>query len=95
MCQPGDPDSVALLLETGATIHVAGALWQTRLRILPGVGISARAVEGGVSASPGQGALLIDFAEATDAPPNELKHYGTRAGNFSIAAIANACAGPI
>ena len=44
VCQPGDSGSVALLLDTGATIHVAGALWRTRLKILPGVCISTRAV---------------------------------------------------
>ena len=49
VCQPEGPDSVALLLDTGAAIHVAGALWRTRLKILPGVGISTRAVGGGVS----------------------------------------------
>ena len=49
VCKPEDPYSVALLLDTGATTHVAGALWRTRLKILPGMGISTRAVGGGPS----------------------------------------------
>ena len=68
-CQPEDSSSVTLLLDTGATTHVAAALWRTRLKILPSVGISTRADGGGVSASPGQGTPLIDFSEATGALP--------------------------
>ena len=38
-CQPDDPNSVALLIDTGAAIHVAGAQWRTHLKLLPGVAI--------------------------------------------------------
>ena len=58
-----------LLLDTGATNHVAGSLWRTSLKILPEVEISTRAVGGEVSASLGQITLLIDFFEATGALP--------------------------
>ena len=95
VCQPEDPGSVALLLDTGAAINVTGALLRIRLKALLGVGISARAVEGGVSASLGQGTPFIDLVEITDAPLVELELFGTRAVNFTVAAIANACAGPI
>ena len=76
-------------------IHAAAALWRTRLKVHPGVGISARGVGGRVSASIRQGTPLIDLAEATDARPTEFELFDTRADNFSVAAIANACAGPI
>ena len=56
------------------------------------MGISARAVRGGVSASPGQGTPLIDFVAATGAFPTNFELFGTRAANFLVAAIANACA---
>ena len=85
--QPEDPGSVALLIDTGATTHVASALRRTRLKIFPGVGIFARAVGGGVSASPGKGTLLIDFFEATGALPTELERFDTRVVNFSVDAI--------
>ena len=56
-CPPGtlDDSDVGILVDTGATIHVAGAFWATRLSLLPGVGISDRTVRGGVSASLGRG----------------------------------------
>ena len=54
-CQPEEPSSVPLLIDTGATLHVAGYARRKRLKVLPGVGISNRAVGGGVSASLGQG----------------------------------------
>ena len=44
VCQPEDPDSVALLLDTSAAIHVAGTLWRTASRFsdttwtVPGLG---------------------------------------------------------
>ena len=91
-CQPEVPNSVALLAGTGAATHVAGALWRTRLKILPGVGSSFRAVGGGVYPSLRQGALLIDFAEATGALPKNLELFDPGAMGFSVAAIATACA---
>ena len=51
------------------------------------VGFSTRAVGGGVSASPGQGTLPIDFPEATGALPLDLSLFGTRAVSFSVADI--------
>ena len=42
--QPVNLNSVALLLDTGATTRAAGLMWRTRLKILPGVAISALAV---------------------------------------------------
>mmetsp|Transcript_51218 Transcript_51218/g.116430 ORF Transcript_51218/g.116430 Transcript_51218/m.116430 type:complete len:176 (+) Transcript_51218:178-705(+) len=94
-CRPGDPNSVPLLLDTGATTHVAGSLSRTRLKNLPGVGISTRAVGGGVSASLGQGTLLINFSEATGTLPLGLALFGTGAVNYSIADITPVCAAPI
>ena len=48
VCDPDSADAavVGLLIETGAAIHVAGGRWDTRLNLLPGVGISARTVGG-------------------------------------------------
>ena len=89
--QPKDPDSVSLLLDTGASIHVAGALWRTRLNVLPGVGISVRAVGGGASASLGQSTLLVDFAEATGGLLTEHGLFGTRSVIFTAATIATVC----
>ena len=87
---------VHLLLDTGATIHVAGSLWRTRLKVLPGVGISTRAVGGGVSASPGQGTFIIDFAEATGALPTDLALFGTTmAESFPVCDVASVCAAPV
>ena len=60
----------------------------------PCVGISTRAVGGGVSASPGQGRPLIEFAEATGALPVDLAPFGTGAVSFSVAAIVKACSDP-
>ena len=40
-------DVVGLLIDTGATIHVAGHGWHGHLGLLPGVGMSARTVGGG------------------------------------------------
>ena len=51
-----------VLIDTGATIHVAGALWRTRLALLPGVG-------GRVPASLGRCTLELDFHESTSPPP--------------------------
>ena len=78
-CQPENLNSVAFLIDTGATIHVAGALWRALLKTLPGVGLFTRALGGGVSASPGQGTLLIDFAEAAGALPTDLDFCSARA----------------
>ena len=95
-CQPEGPSFVSLLLDTGATTPVAGSLWRTRLKILSGAGISTRAVGGGVSASPGQGTLLIDFAEATGALPTDLALFGnTAAGSFPVGDVASVCAAPV
>ena len=95
-CQLEEPSSVHLLLDTGTTIHVAGSLWRTRLKIFPGVGISTRAVGGGMSASPGQGTLLIDFAEATGALPTDLALFGTaEAESFPVGEVASVCAAPV
>ena len=90
-------------LELECSLHVSPrslapcpcCLWRTRLKILPGVGISTRAVGGGVSASPGQGALLIDFAEATGALPTDLALFGTGAVSFSVADVASFCVAPV
>ena len=41
-----EADVVGLLIDTGATIHVAGHGWDAHLSLLPGVGMSARAVGG-------------------------------------------------
>ena len=48
-CSPGSrgADVVGLLVDTGATIHVAGREWDAHLGLLPGVGMSARALGGG------------------------------------------------
>ena len=47
-CGPESTDAgvVGLLINTGATIHVAGGCWDSRLNLLPGVGMSARTVGG-------------------------------------------------
>ena len=90
-CKPEDPNSVAMPIDTGATTHVAGALWRTRLKILPGVCISIRAVGGGVSASLRQGTIPIYFAEAAGALPKDLELFGTSAVSFSVATV---CADP-
>ena len=34
-CQPEEPSSVPLLLDTSATLHVAGNLWRPRLKVFP------------------------------------------------------------
>ena len=86
---------MALLVDIGAAIHVAGALWRTRPKILPGVDISTCAVGGRVSDSLGQGTLLIDFAEATGALLTDLELFGTGAVRFLVAAIATVCADPV
>ena len=88
-CQPEGPSSVLLLLDTGTAIFFASFLWRTRLKMFPGVGISTRAVGGGVSASLGQGTLLIHFAEATSALPTDLALFGTV--SFSVIAVASFC----
>ena len=94
-CQPEESSSVPLLPDTGSITHVAGSLWRTRLKILPGVEISTRAVGGGVTASLGQGTLLIDFAEAAGALPTDLALFGTEAENFPVADVASVCVAPI
>lgn len=94
-CQPEDPNSVALLVGTGTAIHVAGALWRTRLKTPPSICVSTRAVGGGVSASLGQAALLIDFTEATGVLPTDLELSGTGPVSFPATAIATVCAGPV
>ena len=86
---------MALLVDIGAAIHVAGALWWTRPKILPCVDISTRAVGVRVSASLGQGTLLIDFAEATGALLTDLELFGAGAVSFLVAAIATVCADPV
>ena len=87
--QPEGPSSMPLLLDAGATTHVASSLWRTGLKLLPGVGISTRAVGGGVSASLGQGTPLIDFAEATGAPPTDPALFGTRRPRASLSATSH------
>ena len=69
VCDPDSTDAavVGLLIDTGATTHVAGGRWYTRLNLLPGVGISARTVGGRVSASLGRGLLELDLRAG--APP--------------------------
>ena len=95
-CQPEEPSSVPLLLDTGATTHVAGFLWRTRPKVSSGVGISTRTAGGGVSASLGQGTLLIDFSEATGALPTDLALFGTAAaGSFPVGDVASVCAAPV
>ena len=56
-----DAAVVGLLIDTGATNHVAGGRWDTHLNLLPEVGISARKVGRGVSASLGSGLLELDL----------------------------------
>ena len=70
-CTPDsrEPDVVGLLIDTGATIHVAGHGWHEHLGLLPGVGMSARTVGGGVSASLGRGLLELDLRRAGPCPP--------------------------
>lgn len=63
---------VGILIDTGATTHVAGARWATRLSLLPGVGISARNVGGGVSASLGRGTLELDLRVGASPTPSAL-----------------------
>ena len=95
-CQHEKPSSVPLLLGTGATIHVAGSLWHNRLKILPGVGISTRAVGGGVTTSLGQGTHLIDLAEATGALARDPALFGTAAAeSFPIGDVASIYAAPV
>ena len=48
-----------------------------------------------MSASPGQGTLLIDFAEATGTLPTDLELSGTGAVSFSAVAISTACVDPV
>ena len=56
----------------------------------------SRAVGGEVSASPGQGTLLIDFAEAMGALPTDHALFGTTAaGSFQIGDVASGCAAPV
>ena len=81
-----------LLLDTGATTHVAGSLWRIRL---PRAGISSRVVGGGVSASPDQGTLLITFADAVSALTTDLALFGTAAAeSFPIGDVASVCTPP-
>ena len=65
-------DVVGLLIDTGATIHVAGHGWHEHLGLLPGVGMSARTVGGGVSASLGRGLLELDLQAGTGPPARAL-----------------------
>ena len=46
VCPPDSIDDsvVGLPVDTGASIHVLGACWATRLNLLPGAGLSARTV---------------------------------------------------
>ena len=72
-----DPDSagasvVCLLIDTGATIHVAGGRWDTRSNLFPGVGISARTVGGGVSVSLGRVLLELDLRAGASPSPSAL-----------------------
>ena len=94
-CQSEGAGSVPLLLDTGAAIYIAGSLWRTRLKILPGVGISIRAVGGGLFACPAQGTFFIDFAEATGALPLDLTLFGTGAARFSVADVTSVCVAPV
>ena len=49
-----------------------------------------------MSASPGQGTLLIDFAEATGSSPADLALFGTTAaGSFPVGDVASVCAAPV
>lgn len=94
--QPEEPSSMPLLLDAGATTHVASSLWRTGLKLLPGVGISTRAVGGGVSASLGQGTLLISFEGAVSALPTGLAFFGTAtAKSFPVGDVASVCAAPV
>ena len=74
VCSPESPDAgvVGLLIDTGATIHVAGQCWDTRLNFLPGVGMSARTVGGGLSADLGRGLLKLDLRACTPFPSGAL-----------------------
>ena len=74
VCPPSmlDDSVVGILVYTGATTHVAGALWATRLALLPGVGISARTVGGSVPAGLGRGTLELNFRVGASPPPSEL-----------------------
>ena len=67
VCDPESTDAavVGRLIDTGATTHVAGGRWDTRLNLLPGVGMSARTVGGGVPASLGRGLLELDLRAGT------------------------------
>ena len=94
MCQPNDPGSVALLLDIGAAIHVAGALWRTRLKILPGAGISPRAVGGGFRPAPGK-ARTSSISPRPRALSLPSSSWSERAPLTPRSAIANAYAGPI
>ena len=49
-----------------------------------------------MSASLGQGTLLIDFAEATGALPTNLALFGTAAAkSFPVGDVASVCAAPV
>ena len=73
------PDSfggsvVGIPIDTGATTHVAGACWETRLNPLPGVGISARTVVGGVFTSIERGLLVLDLRVGASPTPSALDY---------------------
>ena len=71
-----EADVVGLLIDTGATIHIAGNGWDAHLNPLPGVGMSARAVGGGVSVSLGRGLLELDLRAGTGSPTRTLDSCG-------------------
>ena len=74
VCSPNSHDvpTAGVLIDTGATTHVAGALWGARLAHLPGVKISGRTVGEGVSAGLGRGTPELHFREG--ASPARLAH---------------------
>ena len=76
VCDPDSTDAavVGLLIDTGATTHVAGGRWDTRLNLLPGVGISARTVGGGVSASLGRGLLELGLLAGAPSSASTLDY---------------------
>ena len=67
VCTP-EVSTVSLLVDGGATFHVAGARWASRLRTLPGCGVSARGVGQNIAPSLGRGMLTLRFAPAPELP---------------------------
>lgn len=63
----GEP-MLSCLLDTGATVNVAGRNWRQVLNVEPGVGTDVTAVGGGRVSSVGRGTLEIVYATGGSSP---------------------------